>query len=71
MDEILCELCGEKSDVDFNCLLYVPEHRGGGTTLVQANICLDCLSRYSNDYIVAIAILRQRDDVYNIKGKPK
>jgi len=60
MDEILCELCGKKSDIDFNCLVPLKEEYGG-TMWIKGNICFNCMSRYSDDFDIAIDLLIKRE----------
>jgi len=54
-----CELCGNNADMNFNCILP----RGDKNYWVKGLICLDCYGNAYDDTILAIKIIKHRDDI--------
>lgn len=56
----LCELCGNRSEMDFNAIIS-----GGDKSyfLQDAKICFDCYGDAPSDYVLAIKIIKHRDDI--------
>lgn len=55
----LCELCGEKSNVDFKALIEVP---GGRKSVFMAQICLVCWGNFSGDVEVISTVMAKRSE---------
>lgn len=60
-EDAKCELCGEKADVDFTCILPGPSSRPGLLFNFRGNVCLNCMAEYPTDFDVALAILFKRN----------
>jgi hypothetical protein len=51
-----CELCGERSDMQFTAVLPMLDHH---TVTVEGDICLKCYGEYADDFAVIEALFEK------------
>lgn len=66
LDNTLCEICGEKSDMDFNYMVpsgysFEPEV-SDNPHIFQADICLECFGKAASDSKVVVLVARKRKE---------